>query len=75
MSDTSSCQVFVLDAGTPGWPDAIEACRSGDMITCDFVFEFSEIGSAEERVGETCGERRAVVSADPCQDQFGQPAG
>ena len=58
------------DADSPGWDAALEDCRAGDMLACDFTYSYAPILSDLERVGETCGERAAVLPTT-CRDRFG----
>lgn len=63
-----------MDDDSPGWPALFTACRQGDMLACDFIYFWAELGSEGERIGETCGERRAVAADATCISLYGEQA-
>ena len=63
-----------IDAASPGWATVISDCEGGRMLSCDFAFATAELGSEQERVGETCGGRRAVSNGSLCLEAYGEIA-
>jgi len=63
-----------FDDDSPGWPAVLDACVAGDMPSCDFAFANAEFDSEPERIGLTCGERRAVIVGGTCIERFGLTA-
>lgn len=53
-----------FDAESPGLPDVVEDCESGDLISCDFLYFRSEVGSTYEALGNSCGNRVAIAVPD-----------
>lgn len=60
-----------FDDDSPGWTAIIDACVDGDMPSCDFAFTNAELESELERIGLTCGERRAFIVGGACIEEFG----
>ncbi len=63
-----------IDTDAPGWATVIERCEGGEMLACDFTFATAELASDQERVGETCGGRRAVSNGTLCMEAYGEVA-
>ena len=53
-----------FDAESPGLPDVVEDCESGDLVSCDFLYFRSEVGSTYEALGNSCGNRVAIAVPD-----------
>lgn len=53
-----------FDATSPGLPDVVEDCQNGDLISCDFLYFRSEVGSTYEELGTSCGNRVAIAVPD-----------
>ena len=53
-----------FDAASAGLPDVVEDCESGDLISCDFLYFRSEVGSIYEELGNSCGNRVAIAVPD-----------
>ena len=75
------CTADLEDANGDGYPDDsslglldnVEACRDGDMLSCDFVFTTSELDSEFVDLAATCGSRRVLIN-DTCLRQYGPTA-
>jgi hypothetical protein len=46
-------------------------CVGGDMLACDMVYMYSDIGSEEEALGASCGGRGKTEST--CVMEYGLP--
>lgn len=53
-----------------GLPDVVLDCESGDLISCDFLYFRSEVGSSYEELGNSCGGRVAIAVPD-CRSALG----
>ena len=53
------------------WENVMQQCRDGFYPACDLTFRYSEIGSDEETLGATCGNRRAADEVVPCTLAYG----
>jgi len=63
-----------IDPTSPGVPAVEDACRSGQMIACDYLYSLTEFGSSTEQLGATCGDRRAFDGLNLCVESFGEIA-
>ena len=62
-----------FDADSRGYERIVASCRDGDMLACDFAFLTVDPGAVEvERVGQTCGERRALAVGGTCVETYGE---
>lgn len=59
-----------FDADSPGLPDVVDDCETGDLISCDFLYFRSEVGSSYEEIGNSCGGRVAIAIPD-CRTALG----
>ena len=53
-----------FSADSAGLPDVVADCESGDLISCDFLYFRSEVGSSYEELGNSCGGRVAIAVPD-----------
>lgn len=53
-----------FDPESAGLPDVVTDCESGDLISCDFLYFRSEVGSSYEEIGNSCGGRVAIAVPD-----------
>lgn len=53
-----------FDAESPGLPDVVDDCETGDLVSCDFLYFRSEVGSRYEEIGNTCGGQVAIAIPD-----------
>lgn len=59
-----------FSADSAGLPDVVVDCESGDLISCDFLYFRSEVGSTYEELGNSCGGRVAIAVPD-CRSALG----
>lgn len=60
----------LIDEDSSGLDALVLECRDGAMLACDFIFLNAPFGSEAARIGETCGERRALA-ANLCRQRYG----
>ncbi len=58
-----------IDASDPELQPLVDDCSEGDMEACDELYFSSEVGSAEEEYGDTCGGRQPADTGELCAEQ------
>ncbi len=58
------------DPTTPTFTGLMADCEAGDPTACDLVYVLAPLGSAEERVGFTCGGRVPMGALPDCRARF-----